>query len=302
MQHTLPFYQVDAFADKAFCGNPAAVVLVTGLKRLHDETLQRIATENNLAETAFVFSEQGGFESESTFVIRWFSPSCEVPMCGHATLASAKVLIECLGNINDTLTFDSTMGRGTISISQQQGSKELEMSLPASDPIDPIPSSSLSIAQECIGGHMISEITFSAASGYLVLRLDATPMELEGITPDFTALRSKGQGILGVIITCQGPDEDPNDFYSRFFGPWIGIDEDHVTGSSHAVLGPYWLKRLSLSKFGSETRAMRACQCSARRGLIGVRLVKGPGVNSRDEVALSGKAVVVIRGEIAFSV
>ena len=114
-------------------------------------------------------------------------------------------------------------------------------------------------------------------------------------------LRSKGKGILGVAITCQAPDDDHNDFYSRFFGPWIGIDEDHVTGSSHACLGPYWLQRLSLSKYGSETRPMRACQCSARRGLLGMRVVRGSN-GRRDEVILSGQAVVVIRGEIAFSV
>lgn len=300
--NSLPFFQADAFADKAFCGNPAAVILVTGSPSscLHDQTLQRIAAENNLAETAFIFSEQGDFRTGSAFVIRWFSPTCEVPMCGHATLASAKVLIECLGNMNDTLTFESTMGKGSISISQQRGSEELEMSLPASEPVDPIPPSSSETARECSGGHTILEMAFSSASGYLIVRLDATPLELESISPDFATLRSKGQGILGLVITCQAPDEDPNDFYSRFFGPWIGINEDHVTGSSHAVLGPYWLKRLSLSKFGAETRGMRACQCSARRGLIGVRLVKG--AHGKDEVVLSGRAIVVIKGEISFAV
>ena len=290
----LPFYQVDAFADRPFCGNPAAVVLVKG--SLPDATLQNIASENNLAETAFLFSQHGDFSSEATFTIRWFSPSVEVPMCGHATLASAKVLISCLGNKNNTLTFESTMGRGSITIRPQSGSEELEMTLPSSDPIDSLPSSSSDVAQECCGGHKITELAFSSASGYLLVRLDASPSQLESISPDFSAMRSKGQGILGIIATISAPDQDPHDFYSRFFGPWLGINEDHVTGSAHAVLGPYWLKRLSLSKFGGEARAMRACQCSARRGLIGVRVIKG----DRDEpsVVLSGKAVVVIRGEI----
>lgn len=293
----LPFFQVDAFADRPFSGNPAAVVLVNGPNgSLPDVTLQSIAAENNLAETAFIFSLHGDFKHEATFTIRWFSPTFEVPMCGHATLASAKALIDCLGNTNSTLSFESTMGRGVISV-MMSGSEELEMSLPSSDPIDPLPSSSSDVAQLCCGGHKVIDLAFSAQSGYLVVRLEATPSELESISGlDFVAMRSKGQGIQGVVLTVSAPDEDPNDFYSRFFGPWLGIDEDHVTGSAHAVLGPYWLKRLSLSKFGGQARAMRACQCSARRGLLGVRLVK---VASKEPVVvLSGKAVLVIRGEI----
>jgi len=254
-------YQVDAFATRAFEGNPAAVCPLESW--LDDGLLQAIAEENNLSETAFFVPSEKGFK------LRWFTPVTEVDLCGHATLAAAHVIFEALGYDKPVITFETRSGDLFV----KKNGKRLEMDFPA---CPPIPCEPPEILAEGLGQRPIEVL---AADDYLaVYDSEAT---IRAITPN--------QALLGqldlrcVVITAPGTDVD---FVSRVFGPKFGIPEDPVTGSAHCALAPYWARKLG-------KRILSAKQVSKRGGNL-ICEVKA------DRVALSGCAVTFMEAEIAF--
>ncbi len=254
-------YQVDAFATRAFEGNPAAVCpLETWLP---DRLLQSIAEENNLSETAFFVPSQKGFR------LRWFTPIKEIDLCGHATLATAHVLFEMIGYPKQSITFETRSGDLTV---ERKGGR-LEMDFPS------LPPKPCALPENLILGLGRRPIELLAADDYLALfDNEAT---VRAITPNPTLL---GQlDLRGVIVTAPGVDVD---FVSRSFAPKFGIPEDPVTGSAHCELAPYWADRLG-------KKILHAKQISKRGGVITCEM-KG------NRVALSGQAVTFMEGEIAF--
>jgi PhzF family phenazine biosynthesis protein len=256
-------FQVDAFADEPFVGNPAAVCILTEPR---DETwMQNVAKEMNLSETAFLQRREDGFG------LRWFTPAVEVDLCGHATLASAHVLYETgLLKPDEQARFHTRSGLLTA----QKKGEEIELDFPATPPE---PADSPPGLEEALG--VPSKNVTKSRFDYLVeVESEETVRRMK---PDFGML--KALSVRGVIVTSVASTED-YDFVSRFFAPMAGIDEDPVTGSAHCCLGPYWSERLGKDEFV-------AYQASERGGIVGVRV-------AGDRVYLRGKAVTVLRGEL----
>lgn len=257
----LRFIQVDAFADRPFTGNPAAVVPLDAW--LDDAVMQAIAAENNLAETAFFVPLAG---DEADFDLRWFTPELEVAMCGHATLASGHVLLTDWPEL-DSIRF-RTRKSGILEVTRDGAGYALD--LPAL-PLTPRPLPE--IAAE-IGGRPTE--TLWREGGYAVLVYD-TADAVRALTPDFAALRRHGNCI--IVATAPGDDTD---IVSRAFAPGAGIDEDPVTGTAHALVVPYWAERLGRPR-------LTAYQASRRGGFLRCQL-RG------DRVVLGGGCVTVIEG------
>jgi PhzF family phenazine biosynthesis protein len=257
----ISIFQVDAFADKVFSGNPAAVCPLDSW--LEDKILQHIAAENNLAETAF-FVKTG-----EDFHIRWFTPKAEVDLCGHATLAAAFVLLECLGYEKDSISFQSRSGLLTVS----KNNSWLTLNFPAdrTTQIDISP-----MLSSCF-----DKIPIEAWKGLTDFMLVFESQEdIESIQPDLQEIASlKARGI---IVTAAGNDCD---FVSRFFAPAVGINEDPVTGSAHTTLTPYWSRRLNKT-------ALTARQLSERGGYLKCELLQD------GRVEISGQAALYMKGEI----
>ncbi|MES2520553.1 MAG: PhzF family phenazine biosynthesis protein [Bacteroidota bacterium] len=256
----LKIYQLDAFSDTVFGGNPAAVVpLQTWLS---DELMQKIAAENNLAETAFYISE------EEKFHIRWFTPTVEVDLCGHATLATAYTIFQYENHSKSLIEFNSRSGILTV---EKQGDL-LELDFPT-DNLEAVETPQVLI--EGLG--IIPKETFKGISDYLlILENEAT---VKALKPDF---RKIGEAkCRGIIVTAKG---DKVDFVSRFFGPQAGIDEDPVTGSAHTTLTAYWAKTLNKN-------TLSARQISARGGNLACQLIG-------DRVKIAGKVAPYLIGEI----
>ncbi|MBS1577593.1 MAG: PhzF family phenazine biosynthesis protein [Bacteroidetes bacterium] len=230
-------YQVDAFTNKLFGGNPAAVVPLKGW--IDEGLMQQLAMENNLAETVFFVPVKDEFD------IRWFTPVLEINLCGHATLASAFVLYNFLGYEKPKLTFNSKSGKLLI---EKEGNS-FKMDFPSWKPqkINEYPAN----LQSALG---VEEIVAVYKYRDLLVELN-TEEEVRNIQPDFTALKKMGEK---VIITAPGKTVD---FVSRFFAPVAGIDEDPVTGSAHSQLIPFWSEKLN-------KRVMQAKQLSQRGGDI----------------------------------
>ncbi len=262
----LPFFQVDAFADRPFTGNPAAVMPLESW--LPDALLQRIAAENNLAETAFLVPTS---EVEVTRELRWFTPTTEVVLCGHATLASGHVLLSADPRRLD-VTF-RTRHAGLLTVSRAAGGG-YALSLPAWRP-EPAPLPAIVAALGV--GQVVETLWHSHRYGVVVLEDDAA---VRAVTPDFRRLAAAGDVL--TIVTAPGGDSD---IVSRAFAPGAGIDEDPVTGSAHAVVVPYWARRLGRDRF-------TAFQASARGGRLDCRL-------DGDRVVLGGACVTVIEGRFA---
>lgn len=256
----IPIYQVDAFTASVFSGNPAAVCPLQAW--LPDSKLQAIAAENNLAETAFLLRNGGNFE------LRWFTPVCEVDLCGHATLASAYVLFHELGEPGNTLRFDTKSGE--LSVRRENG--RLVLNFPARPP-QPIAASPKLLS--ALGGNPTEVF---AARDYLVCY--ASEEEVKTLSPDMEAVKKLDR--FACIVTAPGRECD---FVSRFFAPAKGIPEDPVTGSAHCTLIPYWASRL-----GKTTLLAR--QISARGGELFCKL-------AGDRVEIAGRAVLFLRGTIS---
>ena len=263
IENQLRYFIVDAFADRPFTGNPAAVVPLT--KWRDDDWLQNVAMEMNLSETAFFVPIENGFQ------LRWMTPKVEVDLCGHATLATAKVIGQ-LGLVKEgeAIRFESRSGTLTARLVADQ----IELDFPLKpEEATTAPGGLL----EALGAN--TKYIGKNAFDYLV-EVESESV-VRKLTPDFNRLASVG--CRGVIVTARS--DDPRfDFVSRFFAPGAGIDEDPVTGSAHCCLAGFWSKRLSKTKFV-------AYQASARGGVINVELLG-------DRVLLGGQAVIVAHGEL----
>ncbi|MFT5185296.1 MAG: PhzF family phenazine biosynthesis protein [Flavobacteriales bacterium] len=256
----IPIYQVDAFASNCFSGNPAAVCILNSW--LSSETMQAIAQENNLSETAFLVGCNDRYE------LRWFTPLAEMDLCGHATLASAYVLIYELGIDASVLFFESRSGELQVT----RRGEDLELNFPADD-CKPVQAPDR--LEEALGTSCPE--VFRGKTDYLVIA--NSQAALMKLAPNFHLMRNIG--VRGVIVTAPGDDVD---FVSRFFAPEVGVDEDPVTGSAHTTLTPYWSKRLGKSE-------MSALQLSTRGGELQCTL-------QADRVLIRGKAVLYLKGEI----
>jgi len=255
----LPIYQIDAFASRPFEGNPAAVCPLDAW--LPDALMQAIAAENNLSETAFFVPEEEGFR------IRWFTPTTEVDLCGHATLASAHVLFHALGYERETIRFQSRSGPLTVA----RDGELLVLDFPAQPPV---PCDTPAEIEAAFG---IKPVECLKSEDWLVV-FDHEE-QVHTASPHLDQLR-KLDG-RGVIITAPSKQYD---FVSRFFAPNYGIDEDPVTGSSFTQLAPYWADCLGKTE-------LLARQVSQRGGEVGCEL-KG------DRVVIAGRAVQFLKGEI----
>jgi PhzF family phenazine biosynthesis protein len=257
----LPIYQVDAFADKLFGGNPAAICPLP--QWLPDATMQAIAAENNLAETAF-FVREG-----ADYTLRWFTPAVEVDLCGHATLASAHIVFSFLEPKRESVNFQ-TLKAGTLSVARDDDL--LVMDFPSRPPA-PVEAPAGLLA--ALGGKPHEVLK---ARDHLVVYGSAA--EVLALTPDFAALGK----VDCWAAAATAPGEDGVDFVSRFFAPRQGIDEDPATGSSHCTLVPYWAKRLGKTE-------LNARQLSQRGGTLHCQL-RG------DRVSIGGRAVLYLEGQI----
>lgn len=255
--------QVDAFTAVPFAGNPAAVCIMNEARE--DEWMQRVAMEMNLSETAFLVPEQDGYR------LRWFTPTAEVDLCGHATLASAHVLWEDgVLPANRAAVFYSRSGR--LGATRHDG--WITLDFPAQEAVEVDPPAGLI---EALG--VTPSFVGRNAFDYLVEVANARNV-LEA-NPDLTRLRAVP--CRGVILTSRS-DEPEYDFVSRFFAPAVGVDEDPVTGSAHCCLAPYWAERIGRTE-------LVGFQASARGGIVRVR-VHG------ERVLLSGQAITVMHGEL----
>ena len=262
----LPIYQADAFTSQLFGGNPAALVPLQ--QWLADEVLQSIAAENNLAETAFIVPDGAGF------ALRWFTPGAEVPLCGHATLATAHLLWTELGWEGEEIVFSTQSGELRV---RREG-ELISMDFPAQPPRE------ISLGPEyaaALGAEPLRALDYPAHREMMVLEFSSAAQVAE-LQPDMRAVAVLPYR--GVICTAPG-DGFQCDFVSRFFAPAINVDEDPVTGSAHTLLTPLWAQKLDKTH-------LSARQISARGGELGCEL-RG------ERVILRGTAVTYLRGQIS---
>ena len=259
MTTPLPIFQVDAFAERPFTGNPAAVMPLN--EWLPDEVMQAIGAENNLAETAFTVPSE---RDDADYDLRWFTPTVEIKMCGHATLAAAHILLH-----GDKIRFSTSSGILTVARDASEPSL-LKLDMPSAPP-EPAELPELLAALVVDGETFVNR----AGNGNAVVLLNDENM-VRAVAPDFPALRKLPYL---VSVTACG---DEQDVASRVFAAYHGIDEDPVTGSAHTALVPFWAKRLGRNRF-------TALQASKRTGIIDCEL-KG------DRVILGGHAITVIEG------
>jgi len=259
-------FQVDAFTDRPFAGNPAAVCL---LPEPRDEAwMQNVAREMNLSETAFLHRQEDGFS------LRWFTPAVEVDLCGHATLASAHILWE-IGLLapREQARFHTRSGLLTA----ERKGEEIELNFPAT-PEEPTP------APPGLGEALGTTFTYVGRSKFDYLVEVNSEQAVRDLKPDFALLKTLS--IRGIMVTSVATTSG-YDFVSRFFGPGSGIDEDPVTGSAHCCLGPYWSRQLGKEEF-------LAYQASERGGALRVRV-------AGDRVYIGGRAVTILQGELVDS-
>jgi PhzF family phenazine biosynthesis protein len=255
----VPIYQVDAFASCRFAGNPAAVMVLDHFA--DDAALQAIAAENNLAETAFLVADGEDFR------LRWFTPTVEVPLCGHATLASAAVVMERLSPQRRRVVFHSASG--PLSVERTAAGYVMNFPVRLSEPI-----AAPRALVDALGVRPVEVV----ADRFNYLALLQTADQVRRLAPDYAAITKLDRD--GVIVTA--PGDDGYDFISRYFAPAKGIPEDPVTGGAHCALAPYWAARLNKNSF-------RAFQASRRGGEVICRVVG-------DRVELEGSCVFYLEG------
>jgi len=266
---SVPFYQVDAFTGAPFAGNPAAVCLLPEPREA--DWMQHVAGEMNLSETAFLRPRNNG-----TYRLRWFTPTHEVDLCGHATLASAHVLwSEGVASPDGPIHFDTASGR--LTARHKDGWTQIDFPADPVDPIDP-PAALL----EALDGATPEDVGWSGRD-YLV-RLQ-TAEAVRTLHPDLSAVQCLDDA-RGIIVTAPANADDV-DFVSRFFAPSVGVPEDPVTGSAHCALGPYWADRTGRTSLVGR-------QVSERGGTVRVHL----DAPDAERVTLAGQATTVVRGRL----
>jgi len=256
-------FQVDAFTEKPFSGNPAAVCILPGPYR--PTWMQNVAEEMNLSETAFLYKEEDGFQ------LRWFTPAVEVDLCGHATLASAHILWET-GLLNPQEQAKFYTRSGLLTAEMKEGQIELNFPANPDEPAIAPPGlfEALGITPQYVGRSKFDYI----------IEVDSEE-SVRNVQPDFTLLKTVPVRGISVTSLASSPGYD---FVSRFFAPRVGINEDPVTGSVHCTLGPFWSKKLGKNEF-------IAYQASERGGVLRIRV-------AGDRVYLGGRAVTILRGEL----
>ena len=264
MSMKFPMFQVDAFTSRQFGGNPAAVCLLDNW--LEDSRLQAIAEENNLSETAFLVAHEEGFK------LRWFTPVTEVALCGHATLASALVVFDCLQWPADKITFQ-TRESGALHVNRNNGLLEMDFPASTSAPV------AAPVGLEEALGYAANQVYQSGEDLMLRLADESQVRKVQAQMPQWAEWPYRG-----IIVTSEG---DSCDFVSRFFAPRCGIVEDPVTGSAHCALTPYWSRELNKSD-------LHARQISQRGGELFCR-------DQGDRVQIAGNAVLYLSGEISIS-
>jgi len=265
---TLTTYIIDSFTDAPFKGNPAGVCF------LHDPldagVMLSIAQELGLSETAFITPKDAG-----TYLIRYFSPKMEIDLCGHATLAAAKVVFH-ENTEQDVIIFTTSKG---LNLTTQRAGTEIIMTLPA---YGVVPADVPPACLNALGLTDYIRASFNAEIKSLLIEIEDVNL-LRRLSPDYRALLASHDGVDGVCVTALS-DDDTFDFESRYFWPWSGTNEDPVTGAAHCVLAPYWGARLGRHK-------MRARQCSARGGSMALEL-------SGDTVVITAQAQMMLKGEL----
>jgi PhzF family phenazine biosynthesis protein len=263
----IPIFQIDAFTNHRFGGNPAAVMLLESFP--DDGVLQAIAAENNLSETAFLVLDS--VRDGADYRLRWFTPTTEVPLCGHATLASAAAVMERLDPGRNKVLFHSASGPLTVT----RAGAGYVMDFPArpSEPVAPPRGMA-----EALGASPVA--VFVNQFNYMALL--ASAQILRDLAPDMASLTRLDRP--GVIVTAQDNEEEGYDFISRYFAPAKGIPEDPVTGAAHCMLAPYWAQRLGKNE-------LRAYQASRRGGEITCRV-------AGDRIELEGTCVFYLEGEV----
>jgi len=258
-----PIFQIDAFTGRLFAGNPAAVVPMQSFPEA--TVLQAIAAENNLSETAFLVREGTDYR------LRWFTPATEVPLCGHATLASAAVVMERLEPSRTSVIFHSASG--PLTVERRESGYRMNFPVRLSQSVTPPPNLAVAL------GVAPLEV-FANAFNYMAVLESAHAVRT--LAPDIAAIKAMDRS--GVIVTA--PGDEKYDFVSRYFAPAKGIPEDPVTGAAHCMLTPYWAKRLNKAE-------LRAFQASPRGGELLCRLVG-------DRVEMEGSCVFYLEGEVRF--
>uniref|UniRef100_A0A8C4JEE5 Phenazine biosynthesis like protein domain containing n=1 Tax=Dromaius novaehollandiae TaxID=8790 RepID=A0A8C4JEE5_DRONO len=276
----IPIFTVDAFTSWSFSGNPAAVCLLEN--DLNEDLHQKIATEMNLSETAFVrkLHSMDDFTKSSCFGLRWFTPTNEVSLCGHATLAAAAVLFRIQKNTNSVLTFVTLSGE----LKARQAEDHIVLDLPLY----------VTYPQAAVGDMVVQDLRYSPDTKKLLVRLSdayerSVLEKLQVRAQDFLSAEKTGK-VEGLILTLKGGSSGKHegyDFYSRYFGPWNGVLEDPVTGSAHAVLGSYWSEQLG-------KKEMLAFQCSRRGGELKISL------RNDGRVDIAGQIAIVLKGSLTF--
>ena len=256
-----PIYQIDTFTTRRFAGNPAAVMPMTRFPS--EATMLAVAAENNLSETAFLVPEGGAYR------LRWFTPEIEVPLCGHATLASAAVVMERLEVGRNSVVFHSASG--PLKVSRSGEGYVMDFPVRSSQQIATPPGLAEAL------GTVPLEVWVNSFNYMAVV---ATGQLVRQLVPEMAAIACMDRP--GVIVTA--PGDGPYDFISRYFAPAKGIPEDPVTGAAHCMLVPYWAKRLGKTDF-------RALQASRRGGEIVCRLIN-------DRTELEGNCVFYLEGEV----
>jgi PhzF family phenazine biosynthesis protein len=260
---TITFFHVDSFTESPFAGNPAGVCLLPSPR--DGAWMQQVAFEMNLSETAFLLREQDGFS------LRWFTPTTEVDLCGHGTLASAHVLWES-GVLKPDEQARFHTRSGLLTATQRDGLTRLDFPALAEQPA--------TAPAELIAALGVEPRYVGIFGGEYLMELE-TEEQVRRVRPDFFSL--KAMPGRAVVVTSLSASKD-FDFVTRVFAPWVGVDEDPVTGSVHCCLGPFWGKRLGKDR-------LVAYQASARGGIVHMELKDG-------RVDLGGRAVTVVRGEL----
>ncbi|KAL1263062.1 hypothetical protein QQF64_005801 [Cirrhinus molitorella] len=282
----IPIFSVDAFTNVPFKGNPAAICLIEN--ELRDDLYQSIAAEMNLSETAFITRRNStDFSSGARFGLRWFSPKSEVPLCGHATLASAAVLFYLKKNVKPVIVFETMSGELYV----RQHEESLIMDFPLNKPQAQDQHKIKELLKAAVGDLPIQDVCYSPTTKKLMVRLADTcdRSQLVSLRPDTeTLLRNETTGkIKSLIITLKGAESTQSgyDFYSRVFAPWVGVPEDPVTGSAHTVLAGYWSEKLKKKK-------MLAYQCSRRGGEVKMEIRNDGRLN------IIGQAQIILQGTL----
>jgi PhzF family phenazine biosynthesis protein len=260
----LPLYQIDAFTATVFSGNPAGICPLEHW--LPDATMQSIAAENNVAETAFFVPRAPAASGAIDYDLRWFTPEAEIDLCGHATLASGFLVLTTLDPTRQEVTFHTKSGALTV----RRAGDDLSMDFPARPP------------ERCEVPELAAALGATPAEVWKsrdVMAVFPAEADVRAIAPSFDRIRALG--VFGVIVTAPGRDVD---FVSRFFAPLMGVPEDPVTGSAHCTLVPYWANRLGRSR-------LRARQISLRGGELACE-------HRGERVTIAGRAVQYLAGTI----